>query len=832
VLATLAFRIPHDRIDHVLGHVTAYPFTEEFAQAWDRLPRIRLDSGRSGTPKYASLAAALRAVTACPVRLFGSWDLSEAEQVAGARALLLTTAPINPRLLHNAVNAWEYLVRKDQDLRTLTPVLPSAPELPRSFGTFLDLDGRRAPRAPGWVFEAAAWQVMRRLGAHSLELDGRSPIAFRLDTDGDLLAWDDLVTNVWSDRTGYGMARVTCKIVTIAGLSDLVLRFDAHLTRLDQRWNGVKNAWVERDKAGLPVLRVAVRSMRTQDGTWSTMPQDHTAEVVEACGLERLTLEPVLPDTPGRVRAIVPRARRHPVGKGLGARFLLRLAEHIQRTLPDLVPLHYEQDTIRLPRRMTDPIAREAVPYAVHAAGFERLRVVCLYQSAAARKRMSTRLDDLAAGPAATVADGDEHQISERLSVVFHRTPELIAHGRHERQPLLDQLSGLNGNDALTAAWVETVWNPTLRVDDDAKHQLRRLLAARGMVSQFLATDPPEVTGRKRRSAAALRHASASALRDLLRGAGVVDHRVANAAAADDLVARLDQPAILVGIHARLQQSGGNGKPRLVVRVVALYADGDPTACWPIKMYSDTYGWRPYAPALADFHAGPIGSTEHGRRGAKAEATRLYVASILDALDPGLPVIIFTDAGATRTIWPGIQNGSFCAGALPGDNLLAAGRDVAIVRCNANDEVPRPAHRVRGGRRPGDPLKPATPARRIYRLVDSREAVWLLPGASRVYRSMGGDAGARYTRWTLPADLAHLRGDDWHGFTGTEIAIVQAGTRDPLALAALTARLCDQAVAWDDRTRLPTPLHLGVAADQDHPDYRTPDYQLDDGSSN
>jgi RNaseH domain of pPIWI_RE/MID domain of pPIWI_RE len=479
---------------------------------------------------------------------------------------------------------------------------------------------------------------------------------------------------------------------------------------------------------------------------------------------------------------------------------------------------------------MTEPIAREAVPDAIHAAGFERLRVLCLYQSAAARKRMSTRLDDLAVSPAA-IPDGDERQISERLSVVFHRTPELIAHGRHERRPLLDQLSGLNGNDALTAAWVETVWNPSLRVDDDAKHQLRRLLATRGMISQFLATDPPEVTGRQRRSAAALRHASAFALRDLLREAGVVDHRLANAASADDLVARLDQPAILVGIHARLQQSGGNGKPRLVVRVVALYADGDPTACWPIKMYSDTYGWQSYAPALADFHAGPIGSTEHGRRGAKAEATRLYVASILDALDPGVPVIIFTDAEATRTIWPGIQNGSFCAGAMPGDNLLAAGRDVAIVRCNTNDEVPRPVHRVRGGRRPGDPLKPATPARRIYRLADSSEAVWLLPGASRVYRAKGGDAGARYTRWTLPAELAHLRGDDWHGFTGTEIAIVRSATRDPLALAALTARLCDQAVAWDDRTRLPTPLHLGVAADQDHPDYRTPDNQLDDGSS-
>src|SRR4029453_9102210 len=100
------------------------------------------------------------------------------------------------------------------------------------------------------------------------------------------------------------------------------------------RWNGVKNAWVERDKLGMPVLRVAVRSVRTQEGAWSTVPQDYTAEGVEACGLGRLTLDPVLPDTPRRVRAIVPRARRHPVGKGLGVRFLLRLPDHSERTRP------------------------------------------------------------------------------------------------------------------------------------------------------------------------------------------------------------------------------------------------------------------------------------------------------------------------------------------------------------------------------------------------------------------------------------------------------------------------------------------------------------------
>ncbi|MDQ3579732.1 MAG: RNAseH domain-containing protein [Actinomycetota bacterium] len=36
-------------------------------------------------------------------------------------------------------------------------------------------------------------------------------------------------------------------------------------------------------------------------------------------------------------------------------------------------------------------------------------------------------------------------------------------------------------------------------------------------------------------------------------------------------------------------------------------------------------------------------------------------------------------------------------------------------------------------------------------------------------------------------------------------------------MAALTARLCQQAASWDDRTQSPTPLHLAERPDLDHP---------------
>jgi hypothetical protein len=174
------------------------------------------------------------------------------------------------------------------------------------------------------------------------------------------------------------------------------------------------------------------------------------------------------------------------------------------------------------------------------------------------------------------------------------------------------------------------------------------------------------------------------------------------------------------------------------------------------------------------------------------------------------------DAAAMRSIYPGLQNHHFGVGALPGVSLTAQ-RDVAIVRCNTSREVPRPVHR-QGGHQPDDPRQPAAPDRYVYQLVDSN--VWLFPKSSRVYRAKGGSIGARYTPWTLPDNLKHLVKDDWHAYTGTEIAVPQTGPWSERSLVTLTARLCDHTITWDDRTLAPMPLHLASRADLTHPDYR------------
>ncbi len=60
-------------------------------------------------------------------------------------------------------------------------------------------------------------------------------------------------------------------------------------------------------------------------------------------------------------------------------------------------------------------------------------------------------------------------------------------------------------------------------------------------------------------------------------------------------------------------------------------------------------------------------------------------------------------------------------------------------------------------------------------------------------------------------------GKDWHGLTAIDITIAAPGQWDPRHLAALTARLCQQAASWDDRTQNPAPVHLAERPDLDHP---------------
>ncbi|SER91292.1 protein of unknown function [Lentzea xinjiangensis] len=819
MLITLSYPVPRAELRVLLGDVTVYPLTEEFSQAWDALPT---PSGRPGRQPYASLATGLTAATGQPVRLFGTSKLSAEEIEGGDRMLLITDKPFDDKL-PSAVAAWERHVRKDSDEQTLADLLPS-PEAARPLAEHVVFRDGAVPVAPGWVFRVATWQVMRRLSGTRLAISGQDSIRLRLATDGSVLAWheNDLLRNGYGVKGG--MVRLSARLTTRAGIEDFVLCFTAVASPIASTWNRTKNVWIDRRVQGAPVLHLPLKPHKTEDGQWTRKLEDAVPKILEVCDLKTMDLPRELPAEPGDYRPIAP-VGRQPVGPGLGARFMLRLHKHLVGQLPALRTLSYAHDKrIVVPER-EKPDSSGLSSLALDSTGFKRLTIMCLYDTTEARDRMEVALSELARRTIRLEPKDPPVVLDEGVEVVARWCPELLQHGPTNRNALIDDVLDVEQDeDHLVEAWLETKYHPDVPVPaGDAKPHLRTLLAHRKIPSQFLATAPALPAGTKRPSATNKKHAARAALLDLLRGAGIVDQRIFRATTREGLGFRLDRDALLVGLHVRRQQVKKE-PARLVVTMVALHARTDADLPWRLYFTSgESTNWQRAAHGIAHFNHSQIGSTELGRSEEKAARTRKIVGNQLRALVSddlaGTPLVLFVDAVATRTIWPGLADLSFGTGALPGDGLDVP---VAIVRLNDDlDEIGRPVSRTAdGSRRPADEDKPAAPGQKVYRLSDSAEPVWMFPRISRSIDTTGGRIGLEHTRWSLPGNLAHLRNKPWHSFTATEIAVVSRGVFDPVQLAALAARLCQQPVSWDGRTSFPVPLHLAVAADKDHPSYR------------
>ncbi|MFJ1598481.1 RNaseH domain-containing protein [Streptomyces sp. NPDC088261] len=826
MLITLAYRIPRTDLETLLGTVTAYPLTKEFAAAWDDLPHTK----RHRRQPYAALATGLVAATGQPVRLFGEGELADDERATGSRMLLLTTDNALDYRLRVAVRAWERHIREGKGASGLADFLPE-PDGDRSFAEFITFRSGMVPTAPNWVFRTAAWQIMKQLACAPILLDERrSPLTLRMDTDGSLLAWDrrDLIVN--RSGSAFSMARVSARLITRAGVDDAVVCFDAHLSRVSPQGHWAKNVWIDRGDAGTPILRLPLlRSLDKETEHWRSDLNPAIAKILEACQLQPLRIPDELPDVPHLVRPHMAGSRFHALGSGPGPRFMLRLHEHIVRMLPRLVPLTYETDRrIKLLNPVKQYPAGGLPAAGVGSSGYDRVTLACVYSTSEARQRMLDELGELAGRPVSPDPDSSAPvAINDRLDVVARHCPDLLAHETANRAALLDSLRLSAGPGHLVAAWLETEFHPAAeRPALDAKPHLRRLLGHLGMPTQFLATDPLELPDDvSPRSAETKKYAARAALRDLLRSSGVLDDRLLVALTGERLANPLDRKALLVGIHMRRQQTGASSAPFVLV-MVAMYVDPDALEPWRVLVYSGRRrAWVRAAEGTADFYAGPIGTTRLGRTQEKAERTREEIEDRLLALcatnGADIPVVIFADTRSTRTVWPGLQDSKLGAGPLPGDGLRARGGDVAVVRLSTDvKEIGRPVTRRERANMPKDPLQPAAPDRKVYRLTDSTANSWLLAGRSVTIKSKGGDRGARYTRWTLPPELRSELRVPWHAYTAREILVVQSGTWLPESLVALTARLCDQSVSWDDRTTLPGPLHLATVIDEDHPEYR------------
>ncbi|WP_027930273.1 RNaseH domain-containing protein [Amycolatopsis thermoflava] len=823
MLISLAYRVPPAHLNEVFGSITAYPLTEEFLDAWKAIPH----SDTAWGPQYASLARGLTSATGRPVTLFGTYDLDETERANGKRMLLLTDDGEMDYRLRIAMNAWERHVRGGADVATIAPLLPD-PERARPFSEFIKRRAREVPEAANWVFRTGMWRIMRALAEQPLAIDGRAPLPLRMDTSGGLVAWDDedLIAN--GKRTAFSMLRISGRLVTRAGVEDPVLCFDAHLTRISPKGAWANNVWIEPVDARRPILHLPMKyEVDRRTGVRRVTLHPATATIYQACGLDPLEIPDELPDRPGTIRPQLWRSRFHSLGSGPGPRLLMRLHEHITATLPEVVPLRYPVDkSITLAKRILKYPKGGLPVAAVGPSGYKRVTIACVYRTADARQRMLAELAELT-GVSVTPQHGEPPSaVNERLDVAACHCPELLDHNTVNRAARLDELPHSEGEDHLVVGWLETEYHPEVELDRDAKPHLRRLLGHRGIPTQFLATEPVNLPEHAEpRTVEQRKHAARAALRDLLRSAGLVDGRLLRAIADPELPSPVDRPVLLVGVHVRAQQTEPGGRP-LVVTMSALHVDpGDLEAC-RVLMYSDKgRSWCRAGEATAGFHSGSIGTAWLGRSKEKAERTRAEIERRLCELVAGdladMPMVVFIDGTAARKIWPGLPNTSFRKGPLPGDVLRNRGGDVAVVRVNtAVGEIGRPVTRNEKANMPRDRKQPAAPDRKVYQLADSHLPSWLFAGRSTLLASKGGDAGARYTRWTLPDEAKSELRKPWHSYTAKEIVVVHEGSWTATGLAALTARLCDQPIGWDGRTLLPGPLHLATRVDRDHPDYR------------
>ncbi|MEU6644575.1 RNaseH domain-containing protein [Saccharomonospora sp. NPDC046836] len=826
----LAFRIPRRLVKQVLGTVTAYPLPKEFLEAWDQLPP---PPSKHHKQPYRALAIALTAATGQPVRLFGERDLAESERQRGDRMLLVTDALLDHRF-RLAVRAWERRVRgghaADIELADLLP----EPEKARSLARYVQFRKNGVPLAAGWVFEIATWQVVRKLAAVPLRVSDDRSQRLRMDTNGDLLAWDTNDVLRGQSQMLFGMCRVSAKLTTRAGVDDLVLTFDAHVSRFQTKWAYAKHAWQDRD-GSKPLVRIPLWHKRHDDNSWITHLHSGIEAVLKANEISAIRVGQDLPLEPGGIRPSARSFYDHAVGSGQGPRYLARLHEHVRKCLPELEELQLRQDKrIVVPVRKTK--ADDLPDIDICSTGHQSILILCLYATTHAHSRMLAELRALANADVSPVPGGAPVPVVPGVEVAVRHCPEFLKHGVHNQAAFRDEVLDLEPMDGrLVVAWVETEYHPEepIEAKDDAKPRLRRLFAKRGIPSQFLATDPP---GRKaprterdeERKAKEQGHAARSALRELFRLAGATGRHLSVPPGGGEAVNPLGRDALLVGIHARRQQTGGGDEKPLVLTMVAIDVRSNASSWRTLMAGTTTHTWFPAAQGIAEFHSGDIGTSSLGRTEAKAARTRDHVEKMLRELvtgnRTGLPVVVFVDAAATRSIWPGLQDQSLGEGPLPGDLLASAGHDVAIVRLNDDlHEIGRPVNRA-GGRRPADAEAPGSPGRtpKLYQVADSNRPLWMFPRMSRTIDSLGGRAGTLATRWTLSAENARQMGLPWHSYTATEILVVRAGGFDPVALAAMTARLCEHPVSWAGRTVFPVPLHLAVGADRDHPDHRAP----------
>ena len=812
----------------IAGDVQCYTLTPELANAWDNLARQHGTSGRARNLPYADLSQAFRFVLG---------DFAAIRRgPQGNQSLLMTRREPPDGLIPRLFGEFERDLARRHDRpfqNQLAPLVTDLTAKRLSIAEYLDVIGPTGePDVPSWVYDVATWHAIELLSARPLVLPNGRHLTLRADTDGNLLAWDDLLPDGEPDRRREpAMHYISLKPITVPGQPGLVLSIDAHVSRLTYFFPHARKIWLATDSNRLVLTQGIHYDRSTRRRTLKGIAAD-LVDSFSLRGIPTVLDDDLLTRDPERVRARYQSTpTKHAVGSGPGRKFLDAVLKHALACLPDdSRPLELSDSKIRVIDRPTaskkdiaTPGDRVGLAETLRTAG-QRLDLTVLFATDETRARavnaIAAALDvePERMGPPAPV-----ELVPGHLRVGFtHASKQDILTPGPDPAPRRAIANSVAQDGA--AGWVAAVLAETdsaaaqadgAPTKHDPKRQARRELARHGIVSQFLDTASAPKPGK-------VDYPATSALHDLLRTTGMtgtVPGRVFDA----PLTAR---PAVLVGIYSREQN-----KPSLrVISLSATVTDGTDAPWTAFGYHPDAGGWRPYPTTTAAHHATTISPFDAGLSyTTRTSNAATYAYRALDQLlvrFPDLPVVLFVDGVGCRNLWPGLANrtlGLSARGALPHLGLAnASDQQIGLVRVITNDDgglfqAVRASTVVNLNDSDLDELVPAST--KLYRLSGGASPTYYLVNRSRTDQAHDQDVRAshRKTRFDI-ADNRKTLAAAWHAMTCTEFSIIDPGDWTADQLAALSARLCGHPLVWDGRTSRPTPLHLARQVIQDHPE--------------
>lgn len=825
-----------------LLHGTAYVYRlpDAVAEVWER---VRSHVHTNVNLPYAGLATGLRAYSGAFVNLFPASKKHAPQQLIASR-------PLDERDLHDAVVLWEQAVLgvPDDEITfgyssELAELVAGSTAQQVSLADHVHRVGNQ-PDAPNWVYEAATWEAARRLEATPWQVDGRE-VVLRADTDGNLLVWDPkaLWSDAWKEggQPQYAALRVRLSMQTMPDLRTPVLVLDPSVARLSRGLYGTRTGWLAPRRPDSPLLSLAVEQRPGK--AWIERTSRIAVSVSRRLDGDCLLVPGDLDLTgePGRLRALVAKSVRWPVGRGVGMYTVRELSRHAAEVLevPNLTATEvkghqFSQQARRKPEkgRDADLLDENSLSTVIKSAGCERLRLLVLYYEPRTRTRVLRLLGYhfKQASLSEDLPHDELIDVGAGVEIVFHHAKELLVHGgQGKRVAAVNRVPHLVGPDGTRVlALCETEYDGKTP-DDDAKPLVNRLLAERGVLAQFLATAPET----KPVHEPAKDFRGHAALADLMRVAGLVHPRMTKALSFGSLGTK--EPVTYVGLHVREQRGNAwtSGQPKLSWSLVATIPDGEH---WRVLAYQAArerktgteVGWHDYFTANAAFRAS---SLPGGKR--QDEVLVATIDAALSSLQPhivtGAGYVLMVSGDSARSLYPLLANKNLdlepdtsCLVngrlALPGWDPAVGRRPRAVVRVTSGSrDLPRPVEV-----RIADPK--AENGRRIVRTtkslhkLDGSTNTWILSNIPRQFagnktpRRIGFEAG----RWSASAELGR---HTWYAHTATEIMVVGADS-DPVRYAVAAARLCDHAVSWDGRTSYPVPVHLARLMDRNHPEYR------------